>query len=104
MRLRARAPGNTLSRKVSGKRKQLSEKTALLFLCLVPHPARPCLSLPGAGLFPGWRLGLMSRRDSIGKKERQATDIARRLAILESLDGVPWVEPGGLWLLGPVPA
>lgn len=46
----------------------------------------------------------MSRRDSIGKKERQATDIARRLAILESLDGVPWVEPGGLWLLGPVPA
>src|SRR5205085_8060058 len=44
----------------------------------------------------------MGRRDSPERKQRHATDIARRLTSLGGMEGLLWLEPGRLWLLGPI--
>lgn len=44
----------------------------------------------------------MGRHGSPEKKLRQAKDIVRRLTSLGGMEGVPWLEQGRLWLLGPM--
>jgi hypothetical protein len=46
----------------------------------------------------------MPRRDSPRRKQEKAEDIARRLLSLQRTRGVPFVDGGGLWLLGRLPA
>lgn len=44
----------------------------------------------------------MGRRYSSERKQRHAADIARRLVSLSTIEGVPWLAQGQLWLLGPI--
>src|SRR5262245_23673505 len=42
----------------------------------------------------------MSKRDPVETKQRRSADIVRPLASVACMKGVPWVGPGGRWLLG----
>ncbi len=44
----------------------------------------------------------MGKRQPPERKERRARYAVRRLTSLAGMDGVPWLEDGRLWLLGPV--
>jgi hypothetical protein len=44
----------------------------------------------------------MAKRNPPEKKERHAREVVRNLTTLRGMEGVPWLEEGRLWLLGPV--
>jgi hypothetical protein len=46
----------------------------------------------------------MGKRQPPERKERRARDAVRRLTSLAGMDGVPWLEDGRLWLVGPFPS